>query len=171
MKISTVFSESLEPAARRVKSSASSFFANLAANNVGRSTFAVTVTFDELSVALNKELRDCFSRINQLRININELRAIKSELMTFADNTFSDWKNELIKRQAYDVGGEATTKQHDIFINTRVAEAKNIIELEFLIAREKIRSRRRQLSWDIGKITITALIGGFIGAYIKTLFP
>lgn len=169
MKVSSVFAESLEPAARRIKSSASAFFANLAANNVGRSTFAVTGTVDELSTTLNKELRDSFTRIHQLRIKISELKVIKNELIIFVDNVFDDWKNELIKRQTYGIGGETTIQQHDKFIEKRVAEAKN--NLEFLIARDKIMSRRRQLFWDLSKIGITAIVGGFIGAYIKSFFP
>ncbi|MEK4456847.1 hypothetical protein [Paenibacillus sp. FSL R10-2748] len=171
MKVSTIFAESLEPATRRIKSSAAAVLASLFANNAGRSTFAVTGTVDELSKTLNKELRDCFTRVHQLRIGISELRAIKNELIVFVDRIFVDWKNELIKHQAYGIGGEATIQQHDEFIEKRVLEAKNVINLEFLIAREKIRARRRQLSWDIGKIAITAVVGGFIGAYIKMLIP
>lgn len=171
MKVSSVFSESLEPAARRINSSAAAFLAKLFAKNVGLSTFAVTATVDELSTTLNKELRDSFTRVHQLRIGNKELIIIKNELLVFVDRIFEDWKNELINRQAYGIGGETTTQQHDKFIEKRVSEAKNIINFEFLVAEEKIKSRRRQFYWDISKIGITAIVGGIIGAYIKTLFP
>ncbi len=171
MRVSSIFAESLEPAARRIKSKAINFYADLATRNADHSTFAVTGTVDELSKALNYELKDLFARLNLVRIGVYELKKIRTDLFSFIDVIFSEWKNELINRKAFSVGGETAAQQYEQFISTRVVEAKTIVNFEFLIAEEKIRARRRQFYWDISKIGITAIVGGIIGAYIKTIFP
>ncbi|WP_341187331.1 hypothetical protein [Paenibacillus sp. FSL H7-0756] len=158
----------MEAIERRIKNKASNFYADLATKNVQRSTFAVTGTVDEIAKGLNLEIKELFTRLHQLRICSAELKVIRNDLYSFVDKMFGEWKEVLIKRNVYKIGGE---QYHEQFVNNRVTEVKVNINLEFLIVMEKIKARRRQLVWDISKIGITAIVGGFIGAYIKSFFP
>lgn len=171
LKVSVLVSDILEAANRRIKRCATSSYVEFANRNVHRSSFAVTGTFDELSKSIDQEIREVFIQIHKLKIGLRELAKIQTILVLFVDAMFEDWKQYLIQQKTYSVGGESTAKQYEEFISSRISEAKTIINLEYLITKEKIIAKRRHLFWDIGKIGVTAVVGGVIGAYLKSIFP
>jgi len=170
MKISEVVTDSLESAKRIIMTRTTKSFDDL--NRYGHpSTFTVTVTFEELSSTINHELKELFINLKLIKLGMHDLRNIRSILYSFIDNSFAEWKKELISQRILSAGGDSDAYKHDLFIRKRVTEAKTIVNLEFLITKERILSRRRQFLWDLSKIGVTAIVGGIIGAYIKVFLP
>ncbi|MFC5468425.1 hypothetical protein ACFPPD_06810 [Cohnella suwonensis] len=143
----------------------------LGEKGVSKSTFAVSGSFETLSKQLNLEIVELFKKMSHLKFRLKHLKAIQEKLLDFTTGQFEEWKAYLIQIKIFHIGGDQWQFEHEKFIESKLRETRNIIELEILTIQQRTIQRYRSIMWDVGKILFSAIIGGLIGAYIKGKAP
>lgn len=166
MKIIEVVEHSLESIARRIKDAPSQKMADLARNNVHRSTFAITGTFSILTEEIKKELIYLIQEISQTEVRKKDISALRVKLNEFILSEFKEHERHLT---SLDIFTKFASPEIIKFINKEIDDAKSAVELKLLILERKLSERQWQIYWDITKMALSAIIGGVIGAYIKSV--
>ncbi|MDT0123892.1 hypothetical protein Q9R46_14620 [Paenibacillus sp. RRE4] len=165
MKISDVIDYSLESITGRIKNAPSQKIAELASNNVLRSTFAITSTFAILTEELKKELIYLIQEISQTEVRKKDISTLRVKLNEFILSEFKEHERHLTSLNIFT---KFASPEIIKFINKEIDDTKSSVELKLLILERKLSERQRQIYWDLTKIALSAIIGGVIGAYIKS---
>lgn len=166
MKIIEVVEHSLESIARRIKDAPSQKMADLARNNVHRSTFAITGTFAILTEEIKKELIYLIQEISQTEVRKKDISALRVKLNEFILSEFKEHERHLTSLNIFT---KFASPEIIKFINKEIDDTKSAVELKLLILERKLSERQWQIYWDITKMALSAIIGGVIGAYIKSV--
>ncbi|MBP1907651.1 hypothetical protein J2Z32_004331 [Paenibacillus turicensis] len=167
MKTSAIIDYSFLSIARRIKNASSQQIAELAEKNVLDSTYTITETFNILTREIKLELIDLIQDISKVKINIRYIPHLRVKVNDFIQNQYNDHKQYLTKMNIYNK--YSTTSIND-FIHDEIEDAKSSVELQVIILEKKLNDQRKQIFWDISKMVLSAIIGGLIGAYLKSLF-
>lgn len=166
MNINDIVDYSLESIARRIKDAPSQKLAELAANNVLRSTFAITATFSILTEGIKKELIHLIQEISQTKVRKKDTSALRGKLNEFILSEFKEHERHLTSLNIFN---KFASPEIIKFISKEIDDTKSAVELKLLILERKLSERRWQIYWDITKMALSAIIGGVIGAYIKSI--
>lgn len=166
MKINDVIDYSLESISGRIKNAPSKKIAELASNNVLRSTFAITGTFSVLTDEIKKELIYFIQEISQTKFRKKDISTLRIKLNEFIISEYKEHEKHLTTMNIFT---KFANPELIKFINKEINDTKSAVELKLLILERKLCERLWQIYWDITKMALSAIIGGVIGAYIKTL--
>ncbi|KPV60726.1 hypothetical protein QJ48_04150 [Paenibacillus sp. A3] len=153
----------LQAVSGRIRQAAHNELEDYGERGIVRSSIAVTGTFNALAIEMKSELTKLLDDLALTRLNRRKLNELKEEIHCFIIKEFEDHKRYL---QQINVLSSGQLNFED-FIQKTTDGVTSSIELKMLIMDKVIVEKRIKVIWDIGKILITAAIGGFIGAYIK----
>ncbi len=165
MNLKLLIEKSLTSISRRIGEAPRQKLAELAANNVSRSTFAVTNTFSILTDEIKKEVSLFINDLSRTDMNKKGLKLLQTSTNEFVLEEYEKHKQYLIKIRIFDISGVDFSD----FVQKEIDEALSDLEIKFLILERKLSEERNKLYWDIGKILLSAIIGGFVGGYLKYL--
>ncbi|WP_339299118.1 hypothetical protein MKY92_03165 [Paenibacillus sp. FSL R5-0623] len=127
MKISDVIDYSLESIAGRIKNAPSQKIAELASNNVLRSTFAITSTFAILTEELKKELIYLIQEISQTEVRKKDISALRVKLNEFILSELKEHERHLTSLNIFT---KFASPEIIKFINKEIDDTKSSVELK-----------------------------------------
>ncbi|MNW37053.1 hypothetical protein D3C74_140840 [compost metagenome] len=166
MKINDIIDYSLASIARRVKEAPSQKLAELAANNVSRSTFAITETFSVLTDTMKSELLSFIQELSQTNIKTRHIFDLQNKLHLFVQVQYNEHEEYLKTLSIFDKFSGSLMND---FIKKELEDVLSSVELKVMILEKKLSDQRKQIFWDLCKMALSAIIGGLIGAYLKNL--
>ncbi|GIP08205.1 hypothetical protein J1TS5_03750 [Paenibacillus macerans] len=166
MDINDIVEHSLESIARRIKNAPSQKLAELAENNVSRSTFAITATFSVLTEAMKSELISLVQELSQTKIKLRNISSLRTKLNYFIKGQYKEHEEYLTKLNIFN---KFSGQSINDFIRNEIEDVTSTVELKILILERNLNERRWQIIWDVSKMGLSAIIGGLIGAYLKNL--
>ncbi|OPH47343.1 hypothetical protein BC351_40360 [Paenibacillus ferrarius] len=131
-----------------------------------KSTFSVTSSFGALTAEMKNELSEFLDSLSKTDLKLRDVKKLQGSLDKFISQEYEHHRKYLEKINILDVGNV----NWDEFIQGEVSDTTAGIQIKVLIIKKMICDGKKRVLWDIGKILITAIIGGVIGAYIKHYF-
>lgn len=112
---------------------------------------------------LNTELIDLITQFGKLKlIRKKEIINLEQTLKKYVDESSKDIKN-FIDNKTHHVVGISPLEE-------KIKDSYGIIEINCEIINQERKYKLINFWWNTSKIFITAIVAGFIGAYIKEIF-
>ncbi|OMC99720.1 hypothetical protein, partial [Paenibacillus odorifer] len=105
MNLKLLIEKSLTSISRRIGEAPRQKLAELAANNVSRSTFAVTNTFSILTDEIKKEVSLFINDLSRTDMNKKGLKLLQTSTNEFVLEEYEKHKQYLIKIRIFDISG------------------------------------------------------------------
>jgi hypothetical protein len=149
---------------RRVQKAPHNKLEELGSRNVHRSSFAVTDTFAVLTEELKNEICSLLDSLSKMNLSRRQIRIIEMKIDESIDTAYETHKEYLKRINIFDIGHIDWTE----YLNNQKEDSLSTISIKLLIIKSAATDRRIKFWWDLSKIVLTAIIGGVIGAYIKS---
>jgi hypothetical protein len=164
MKFQTLIEKVLTTIGHRVHKAPHNKLAELGANGVARSSFAVTSTFSSLTDELKNELMTFLDSIAKTNIRKKHIQILEMMIEKSIIKEYEAHKRYLESINVLNIGNI----DWNDFINNQKEDTIVAVNVKLLILRKAASDRKIKVWWDVGKILLSAIIGGVIGSYIKS---
>ncbi len=164
MNMMELVNQSLSAISGRAQKAPGNTLASLGERGVSRSSFAVTESISALTAKMKEEIVLLINDLSKTNMGVRIIREIEKSVHKFIEEEYMKLKVYLEKINIWDIG-----TGNDEFIKHEILDLQAECRLKILIMTQEARSRRAKSWWEIGRIVVSAVLGGIIGAYIKNI--
>ncbi|MEW4425894.1 hypothetical protein AB1I68_00200 [Paenibacillus pabuli] len=133
------------------------------AQRLPKSSALVESSLGVLNDLLKTELLQLIEDISRSEIKLKEVDYFHKSLIDFIDNQYNKHISYLKKINLYYIGD----RDYSGFINELQSDLKSKIEISLSIIKQDIKRRIRKGFLEVGRMVLSAIIGGLIGWGIK----
>ncbi|KJD45993.1 hypothetical protein [Paenibacillus terrae] len=162
MDFNTLIDNALTVASAHINRKPRNKLAELNTRGVLHSSSAVTETFSILTEEIKNVLLDLLDNLAKTNLSFQQIKILRSKIEDFILREYQNHEQHLIKMRIY----REEYKLGD-YIQVQMNDALSAIEIKLRIIDQAAKNRMYKAIWEIARIVVTAVIGGFIGAYIK----
>ncbi|QYK67286.1 hypothetical protein [Paenibacillus sp. S02] len=126
-------------------------------------THAITESFSILTEETKNELLMLLDNLAHTNLGFLQIKAVKSKLQSFIVGEYQNHKEHLVKMRIY-----RDEYNFNDFIQKELNDVLSAIEIKICIINQAAKNRMYKAIWEVSRIVVTAVIGGIMGAYIKS---
>lgn len=135
------------------------------AQRIPKSTALVESSLSVLNDSLKTELLQLIEDISRSEIKLREVDYFHKSLIEFIDDQYDKHISYLKRINLYHVGD----RDYSGFINELQSDLKSKIEIRLSIIKQDIKRKIHKGFLEVGRMVLSAIIGGLIGWGIKEL--
>lgn len=164
MKYSDLVNNLLICTEGRVKVKAKNKLEEYGEKGLARSSIAVTGSFSIIHEELIYEIPILLSELSKLKLTNQKIVYLNRSINDFITRVYIEHQNYL---EQINVFKFSENEQFANLIKNGITNLQTISELKLQIIMKAKSDQQKKVIWDIGKMILSAIVGGVIGAYIK----
>lgn len=136
-------------------------------NRDDRSSVQVTTSFGILRTEIIKELDELVEKLHKTEMKSKEINWFEQYCNEFILKQYEYHKHSLIVHNTFYRGHE---DEFSDFIDLEIEKVNSNFAIKVLILEREIRSKKRKVYWEIGKMILSGFIGGMITLYLRNKY-